>query len=384
MLAQSIADFHLKTDPFPSSSPFGSFESIKNVVMENFAETEPGIGSYFSREDFLAIKTYQERYLKNNQDQFFARKESGKIKSCHGDLHLGNICYFDKKVVLFDCIEFSEDFRNIDVLYDIAFTIMDFQFRGFTRLANLLLNQYLEWTADYEGLSLLSFYCSVRAYIRAKVTFLAFKSQKPESNQEAQAQISNYITLAKSYADTNPGLLLIVCGVSGSGKSTIARELAIKLDAIHLRSDVIRKHLGQVGILNKGDASLYSDEMNENTYSNLERLAFLLQTDRNVIVDAKFDHLNLREPYIRKKISGKPVLFIHCTAPAEDLRVRLENRNGDISDADASLIESQQKQWQNFNPEEKSDVLVLNTCQDLKNLINDCLEFIEESKYSIK
>ena len=376
MLARSIADFHLKSEPIASSSPYGSFESIKHVVLENFAETESGIGFYFSREDFLAIKTYQENYLKNNGSQFLERKEAGKIKSCHGDLHLGNICYFDKKVKLFDCIEFSEDFRNIDVLYDIAFTIMDFEFRGFSDLANLLLNQYLEWTADYEGLGLLSFYCSVRAYIRAKVSYLAVKSQAPEKNPDTQEQISKYIDLAKSYSTAGSGLILVVCGVSGSGKSTIARELAMNLNAVHLRSDVIRKHLGKVGMLNKADASLYSEEMNKKTYKRLEQLAFKLQDNRNVIVDAKFDFHHLREPYFKWKNNGTRVLFIHCTASKEELKFRLDHRKGDVSDADASLIESQKKQWQSFKVEEAGYVLNLDTQRNLPDQIKVCLDFI--------
>ena len=377
-LAKCIADFHLKSDAIDPSSFYGSLDSIKDVVFENFAETKSGIGSYFPKEDYFKIQAYQIGYLDNYAKQFSQRKQDGKVRSCHGDLHLGNICYFDDKVMLFDCIEFSEDFRNIDVLYDLAFTIMDLHFRDLPEQANLLLNQYLEWSADYEGLNLLPFYCSIRAYIRAKVLFFATNSQDPKLHPDLAKQISKYVSLARSYAEATRGLLIVVCGVSGSGKSTLARELAVHLDAVHLRSDVIRKHLGQVALLDKGDESLYSPEMTKKTYQELLKLALQSQKFTHVIVDAKFDLKDLRQPYLDQKESGVTVRFIHCTAPKQELKTRLDNRHGDASDADASLIDSQLDKWQDFSGSGDETCLSIDTCQDLDAQVSRCLSFIRQ------
>ena len=171
------------------------------------------------------------------------RRQSGKVRQCHGDLHLGNICLYDGQPVLFDAIEFSADLTAIDVLYDLAFLLMDLVHRGLGALANLVLNRYLDLARDDEGLRLMPLFLSVRAAIRAHVTAAAAAQRSADAALQDEAR--RYLALAESVFRRDAPRVVAIGGRSGSGKSTLAQAVAPDLGAVPgarvLRSDVLRK-----------------------------------------------------------------------------------------------------------------------------------------------
>ncbi len=286
-------------------------------------------------------------------------------------MHLGNICLFEGSIQLFDCIEFNQEFRNIDVIYDAAFLVMDLSFRGRPDLANRFLNTYLERTNDYLAARLLPVYLSMRAYVRAKVT--SFLLDDPgidaATRDKAQETARAYYTLAYRYTQPKPPQIILICGLSGSGKSTLGRRVAAELDAIQIRSDAVRKHLGGVALDQRGDASLYSTEMTEKTYQRLCDLAMALtQAGQSVVLDAKYDRVAWRQQILEAAAAqGIPLRILHCQADEATLRSRLEQRQGDIADATADLVGSQQAQWEALTEAEQSLAIAINTEHGLDN-----------------
>ena len=177
-----------------------------------------------------------------------ARRAAGKVRRCHGDLHLRNICLVDGEPTLFDCLEFSEALASIDVLYDLAFLLMDLEHRGLTGLANRVLNRYLDRTGEDDGLAAMPLFMSLRAGIRAHVTATALAQAKsPQKARDMAAEARRYLDLAHHVLAPQPRRLVAIGGPSGSGKSTLAMglapELGLRPGARVLRSDVTRKLL---------------------------------------------------------------------------------------------------------------------------------------------
>jgi hypothetical protein len=301
---------------------------------------------------------------------FNSRIASNKIRECHGDLHLRNIALWQDKILLFDCIEFNEPFRFVDVMYDVAFTVMDVESRGRRELGNAFLNTYIEQTGDWEGLQLLPLYLSRQAYVRAKVTSLMLDD--PAISTAEKEQISqtaaHYYQVAWEYTKPRQGKLTLMSGLSGAGKSTAARYLARLTNAIVIRSDAVRKHLGGISLNERGRADLYSEEMTAKTYSRLlESGIMLAEKGWEVILDAKFDRQNLRTNAIYQAQTRQlPLQIIYCTAPIEVLRERLQQRRGDIADATAELLSSQQAASEPFTEAEQIYVKIVDTEQDLE------------------
>jgi predicted kinase len=314
--------------------------------------------------------------LRDNRALFKRRQELGKIKECHGDLHLKNICWWHDKIQLFDRIEFNESLQFVDVIYDVAFTVMDLEARKRRDFSNLFLNTYLEQTGDWEGLQVLPLYLSRQAYVRAKVNSMLLDDSaiSTQQKQEAIATAANYYRLAWEYTQKKPGKLLIMSGLSGAGKTTVARELARQIGGIHLRSDAVRKHLAGLPLDCRGRSDLYSPEMTEKTYNRLLELGkLLISQGYNVILDAKFDKKNWREKAIYIAQSCQvPLRIIHCTAPLEVLGDRLKNRTDDISDATPSLLIQQQETAETFTEEEREYAITVDTSQS--DWLNNALQ----------
>ena len=298
---------------------------------------------------------------------FQARIKQQKIRECHGDLHLKNICLWQDKIQLFDRIEFNEYFRFVDTFYDVAFTVMDLEARRKPDFANAFLNSYLEYTGDWTGLLLLPLYLSRQAYVRAKVnSFLLDDPEVSEAiKQKAKKTASDYYRQAYQYTQAKSGSLILMSGLSGSGKSTVAKNIARKKGAIQIRSDAVRKHLAGIPLDESGKDSIYSAEMTQKTYDRLLELGIMLAKEGfTVILDAKYDRLIHRQKAISQaNIHHIPIKIIQCTAPLSVLRDRLNKRQGDVSDATADLIASQQANAEAFTKAEKSYVTTIDTSQ---------------------
>ena len=368
-LGREVANFHGTTISNSYIRTFGEVSQIRTAIDQNYLISQKYIGGPQTQTQYQETKDYTDAFFAENQELFELRITNNKIRECHGDLHLRNIALWQDKILLFDCIEFNEPFRFVDVMYDVAFTVMDLESRGRRDLGNVFLNTYIEQTGDWEGLQVLPLYLSRQAYVRAKVTSLMLDdaaistAEKTEISQTA----AHYYKLAWQYTKTRRGKLTLMSGLSGSGKSTTARYLARRTGAIHIRSDAVRKHLGGIPVNERGGQDLYSDEMTAQTYGRLLELGIIL-ADRgwNVILDAKFDRQYLRTNAINlAKSHGLPLQIIYCTAPIEVLRERLQQRRGDIADATAELLDSQQAAFEPFTERELISVNIVDTVQDL-------------------
>ncbi|HAG83082.1 MAG TPA: adenylyl-sulfate kinase [Cyanobacteria bacterium UBA12227] len=367
-LGRIVAHFHAKAQTNDYIRSFGEVEKIREAFDQNYQQTEAYIGKSQTQQQYEETKQFTDTFFEQQQELLATRRENNWIRECHGDLHLRNICLWNDKIQLFDRIEFNEPFRFVDVMYDIAFAVMDLEARERKDLGNAFLNTYIEQTGDWEGLQVLPLYLSRQAYVRAKVTsFLLDDPAVPEAaKQEAATTAAAYYRLAWEYTKTNQGQIILMSGLSGSGKSTVARYLARHLGAIHLRSDAVRKHLAGIPLDQSGGNELYTPAMNQKTYDRLLQLGILLaRKGFPVILDAKYDRQSFRADAIAQAQTHQlPLKILYCTAPTEVLRDRLSSRTGDVSDATADLLTHQQATTEPFTDIEQSLVTELDTTQD--------------------
>lgn len=360
-LGKELAHFHRAAATDPHISEFGSPRAIAQVINNCHALAAQFVGRCQSPEQYAAIQAFTDDFLTRHQEWLVQRQAAGKIRECHGDLHLNNICLYNGRVQIFDCIEFNEEFRNIDVIYDAAFLLMDLEFRGRGDLANLFLNTYLEWSGDYAGAVLLPLYLCIRAYIRGNVNALALNDPAISEAEKAQIQATAaaYYEAAYRYTQPRQAKLYVMCGLSGAGKSTRGRGLAQAEQAIQIRSDAVRKHLAGLPLDRRSSdfpqVDLYSEAMTQKTYNQLLAYAeLLLRQGQTVILDAKYDRVALRQPVIALAEKLQVPLEIHfCNAPPEELRRRLSDRQGDIAEATPDLIAAQVASFESFLPEEE-------------------------------
>lgn len=374
-LARVIAEFHSKTVTDDHIRSFGEVAQIRQAFDENFEQTIQYVGGPQTQQQFDDTQAYCERFFQEQEALFKQRIQADRIRECHGDLHLRNISYWNGKLLLFDCIEFNEPFRFVDVMFDIAYIVMDLEARQRPDLSTLFLNTYAELTGDWEGLQVLPIYVSRQTYVRAKVTsFLLNDPNVPaHEKQVAQETAALYYRLAWQYSQVRQGRLILMCGLSGSGKSTTAQQLAGTISAIHIRSDAVRKHLGGVPLDQRGGADLYKPEMHQKTYERLLELGIkLAQQGYSVILDAKYDRQSWRQAAIEQATAHQiPLQIIHCDAPVEVLRDRLEKRTGDIADATTDLLA--QQSLDPFTVDEKAYVKAIDTTQPIEQQLADAL-----------
>lgn len=375
-LGKIVAQFHLAAESSDRISCFGQADKIGASFRENYQQSQKFIGTVQTLEQFNATKAYTDTFFKHKKDLFEFRRDYHKIKECHGDLHLKNICLWQDKIQLFDRIEFNESFRFVDTMYDVAFTVMDLEEKEKPDFANAFLNSYLEYSGDWEGLLILPLYLSRQSYVRAKVnSFLLDDPQISETDKKnAEEEASKYYRQAYQYTQSKSGSLIIMSGLSGSGKSTVARSIARSKGAIQIRSDAVRKHLGRIALDESGSDSIYTPEMTHKTYSRLLELGTILAKEGyTVILDAKYDRRALRQSVTNQaQANNIPLKIVHCTAPISVLRDRLNHRQNDISDAGVDLIESQKNNAEDFTTAEKAYVTNVDTSQiDWQDKLNN-------------
>ncbi|MCP4470991.1 MAG: AAA family ATPase [Gammaproteobacteria bacterium] len=277
------------------------------------------------------------------------RKRDGYVRECHGDLHLGNMALIEGEVTAFDCIEFNPELRWIDTISEAAFVAMDLHARGYPAYCWRFINRYLEISADYGAVKLLRYYFIYRALVRAKVEALRVDLSETSSANALAAfkPALDYIELADQWASRHRDGLIVMHGLSGSGKSTVAAQLVEALGAIQIRSDVIRKQLFDIDLdapSESGlDGGIYRSDATALTYRKLgEIAATIISADYCVIVDATF----LREAQRRRMLeleSATPCarIIVVCDAPEAVLRKRIEERENDPSEANLQVLEQQ-------------------------------------------
>lgn len=367
-LAKTIARFHAKTATSDYIRSFGKVERVREAIDQNYEQSEKYIGIAQTQAQFDDCRQYTDRLFANCQHWFDRRIAQDKIRECHGDVHLNNIAYWKHQLLLFDCIEFNEPFRFVDVMFDVAYIVRDLDSGDRSDLATLFLNTYLEQTGDWEGLQVLPFYVNRQAYVRAKIVSFLLDDPAVSTADKAWAQktAAQFYQLAWRYCQPQQGQIILVSGLSGAGKSTTARTLAKQTGAIHLRSDAVRKHLGGIAVDDRGDASLYTPEMHEKTYARLLELGLLLaESGYTVILDAKYDRQHYRQAAIDLAQSHQiPLQILFCDAPIEVRRDRVAKRTGDIADATVDLVP--QQAFDLFTEVEQSYVQTLNTTEAIE------------------
>jgi len=375
-LAAAIADFHQRAKTNDYIRAFGTVENVRQSIDENYEQTVDFIGGPQTQQQFDETKAFTDEFFATRQDLLQQRIDQDKIRACHGDLHLNNICYWQDELLLFDCIEFNEPFRFVDVMFDIAYIIMDLTVQGRQDLAAIFLSHYVECTGDWEGLQVLPLYVSRQSYVRAKVTsfLLGDPAIDDATKQDASAKAAKYYTLAWEAMQPQTGRLLVMVGLSGAGKSTVARELSRKLGGIYLRSDAVRKHLAGVPLQERGDDSLYTPEMSQKTYERLAELGSLLASQGYpVILDAKFDRVATRQLAIAQaQTYDLPLTLVYCKAPPPVLEQRVRDRQGDIADATVAVLA--QQTLEPFTESEQPFVRSVDTTQPLEPQLASIVE----------
>ena len=278
------------------------------------------------------------------------RGNAGCVRRCHGDLHLGNIVLIDNHPVPFDALEFSEALATIDVLYDLAFLLMDLDARGDRHAANVVFNAYTAFEpigGEIEGMACLPLFLACRAGVRAVVAMARSEQLEPHAQTELRAEIRRNALLARAYLSPPPPQLIAIGGLSGTGKSTLAAQIAPHVGsapgALHVRSDVERKRLFGVPETQRLDRQHYRIGTAQRVYSIVEDKAKRALAARHaVIVDAVFAKQEERaavEAIAHE--AGCAFVGLWLTAPEDTLIARVEGRRGDASDADRRVVREQ-------------------------------------------
>ncbi|NOX08207.1 MAG: AAA family ATPase [Gammaproteobacteria bacterium] len=387
LLAKKVARFHQQIMVADSASSYGGNEAILAPSMENLDQIKTLIG-----DEVESVIDPVRQWMMQAWDQlrpvFEGRKAGGYIRECHGDLHLHNIALDQGDLLIFDCIEFNPDLYWIDVMSEIAFTVMDLDDRQQSQLAWIFLNYYLQQTGDYEGLSVLRFYLVYRAMVRAKVDCIRAHQEGVSAHDRDQIlnEFRSYLDLAKQYIDHKKPLLVITHGLSGSGKTLIASQLAPVLGAVHLRSDIERKRLFGLAETASSGASIntgiYNKEATEKTYQQLFDITKkAIQSGFNVIVDAAFLEQDRRQLFYELSLAlGMPCYILDCQAPEAELAMRISQRQragNDASEADLDVLKHQLKTAAPLTPAETLRSIPIDTCQILN--INKILSTVNRA-----
>ncbi len=353
-LADTLADFHEAAAVAPADSRFGSPEAIATPALDNFRDLPDLLPTPGTRERLAALQNWTEAQLAELGPLMQTRKDTRWIRECHGDLHLANLVLIDQRVKMFDCIEFNEELRWIDVASEIAFTYVDLLANDQPGLANWLVNEFWSHNGDYEAARLLRFYAVYRALVRAKVTAI-HNAQTRGDNSKALA----YVALAERLTTPTPVQLVITHGLSGCGK-TVASSSWLQNDAqaptVRLRSDVERKRLfGLAGAERSGSAfndGIYTQQARTRTYARLYALAAtLLQAGWSVIVDAAFLKRAERDTFRNlANDAGADFGILAPRATPEQLRERIEARNALGQDASEATLDVLAQQMQTLEP----------------------------------
>lgn len=360
-LAKQIADFHAVTPAVPADHELCSPAAIVAPMRQNFEQIRPMLNDAADLQQLEALEAWTEASFARLEPLLATRAANGSIRECHGDIHLGNATLLNDQVVLFDCIEFNEPFRLIDIASDTAFLAMDLEDRGLKAHAWRFVNAWLEHTGDYAALELLNFYKAYRALVRAKVALFSLTHQT-DAVQKAVTlrQYRNYANLAESYSVIPSPFLAITHGVSAVGKSHVAMRVVEALGAIRLRSDVERKRLfGEQQDADTGKLStgIYSQNASACTYQRLHQLAeAALYAGFPVVIDATYLKKAQRDAASQiAEACAAPFIILECSAPDKVIAGWLEQRRlagNDPSDATMDVVHAQQVGREALNEDE--------------------------------
>jgi uncharacterized protein len=349
-VGRRLGELHRESVVCRNNGRQSNLEVVRLNWRENFEQTHPFCGKTLDARALKACRQYVEGFLGANAPLMLRREEEGWVRDGHGDLHAEHICLTDP-VKIYDCIEFNRRFRIGDVAADVSFVLMDLDLRGRRDLSASLLRAYDEVLGeDAERDLLLPFYKIYRAWVRGKVeSFLsADEGASEETRSSAGNRARRHFSLALGYL--SPSVLVLTCGLMGTGKSTLGRALALTIDATMLRSDEVRKELAggkaASGSAAPFDQGIYSPDFSRLTYDRLLDSALEEASEgRSVIVDASFARHKERERFLeaaRMRGLAAVVVFMECDRDCALERLdRRRAAGGDPSDGRRELYDRQ-------------------------------------------
>lgn len=373
---EELAVIHATLPCATQEQPWGQAATISRVILENASECIQAAEVFGGEPRSELPEEALRSRLAEARPWMEERFRGGRVRECHGDLHSRNVVRRDGRLMAFDCIEFEPAFRWIDVADEVAFLISDLDARGFQRHAHAFLSGYLTRSGDFNLCRFLRMYLAHRALVRAKIAALsAGELPEPADREPLRQQYARYVDCARRALQHTRPTLILMYGLSGSGKTWLAGRLAPELGAVLLRSDVERKRLaGLEPTARPASANneatlgtgLYSRQTNEKVYEHLlQSTGDVLAGGYNAIVDATFsraaDRARFKELATQLSVNVK---VVHCEAPVQVLRERISARQragNDASDADLAVLSWQQQHWQPLRADEGMTVVVADT-----------------------
>lgn len=347
LVAAAVADSHSQAPVWPGVAGADRLRAVLSLNRRSEAGSVDALGTDLPQRLNHALALELERHA----GLLDARAARGKVRHCHGDLHLANLCVYQGKPLLFDCLEFNDDMATIDVLYDLAFVLMDLWRFNLPALANWVMNRYLDLADEADGLPVMPFFMALRASIRAQI--LATQAgQAREAGDDVRAsecagQAITYLDLAFSVLAPGPFGLLAIGGLSGSGKSTIAAAVAHAFGPVPgarvLSSDRLRKRLFSVSADTRLPPEAYASEVSEQVYAEQARQAQgILGLGASVVADAVFSRPQGREQIAQCAVEAAvPFVGVWLDVPPERLFERVAARQNDPSDATEDVVQHQ-------------------------------------------
>jgi aminoglycoside phosphotransferase family enzyme/predicted kinase len=377
-----LARVHAAAAPAPQASDYGAPGRVHRYTLDNFAEIRAALPPAAAAVAALAR-------MQASLDSTFARiravleqrRATGFVRECHGDLHCGNVTRWNGRLLGFDALEFDPALRFIDVASDLAFLSMDLAARGRADLRRALLDAWCEASGDYDAVRALPYFEAYRALVRAKVSALRARQAGGDA-EEANRDVHRYLDWEREHAACAPPMLVVMTGLSGSGKTWLAQKIATACLALHVRSDVERKRLAGLGPLERSesppDAGLYSPQFGERTYARLrECAAACLQGGESVVIDAASLRRHERAAFVGIATdNGAVARIVHCAAPLAVLKARVAQRQAsgaDPSEATVDLLDRQPSYWEALTADEQRIALRVDTADDpaVERLLGD-------------
>ena len=361
-----LALTHTRLPAAQNGSGWGKPTAVAALLLTNLAECAQAAALFQRATEVSALRPRLEEEIELTRACMNLRQHNGSIRECHGDLHTRNIVRLGRRLVPFDCLEFEPAFRWIDVADELALLLSDLIAHERPLHAYALRSGYLAQSGDYQACRVLGLYQAHRALVRAKVAALSAREAPAQARQALRDEHARLLACARASLTPVRPVLLVMCGMSGSGKTWLARLLAERLNAIHLRSDIERKRAAALepqAHTGSGLATgLYSREMTERVYDHLAGCAQdALAGSFNVIVDATCLRRSERARF--RALARQQVVelrVIHCQAPEATLRTRVASRRRaghDASEADVRVLEWQIGQFEAIAPDEKLQVI---------------------------
>jgi aminoglycoside phosphotransferase family enzyme/predicted kinase len=341
-LARVLAAFHAAAERGPHVDAEGTPEALSARWEASFAQVDEVGADVVPAEVRAEIAHRTRDFLAGRAELFASRLHTGKIVDGHGDLLAGDIFVLDDGPRVLDCLEFDDRLRRLDGLDDVAFLAMDLERLGVPELGELLLDRYAEYSGDPAPASLRAHYVAYRAFVRVKVACL----RHAQGDEAAAGEARAYADIAVRHLRRGEVRLVLVGGLPGSGKTTIAGLLADRLGAVLLSSDRLRKELANLDPTRHAAApyraGIYTAEHTERTYTELLRRAEeLLSRGESVVLDASWSAAEERE--LATKVADRThstLVPLRCVAPQEVTSARLRTRTGSLSDADPAIADA--------------------------------------------